>query len=119
MGKVYLIGGGPGAPDLITLKAINVLKECTAILYDRLSGSEILKYVNKDAKLYYCGKEPGCHYKTQEEINNTLIKLAKEGHTVGRIKGGDPYIFGRGGEEALALIDENIFMYLQLRVQLI
>lgn len=108
MGKVYLIGGGPGAPDLITLKAINVLKECTAILYDRLSGSEILKYVNKDARLYYCGKEPGCHYKTQAEINNTLVKLAKEGHTVGRIKGGDPYIFGRGGEEALALIDENI-----------
>jgi uroporphyrinogen III methyltransferase/synthase len=108
MGKVYLIGGGPGSPDLITLKAIKVLKECTAILYDRLSGSEILKYVDGDAKLYYCGKEPGCHYKTQEEINNTLVKLAKEGHTVGRIKGGDPYIFGRGGEEALALIDEKI-----------
>jgi len=108
MGKVYLIGGGPGSPDLITLKAIKVLRECTAILYDRLSGSEILKYVNTDAKLYYCGKEPGCHYKTQEEINNILIKLAKEGHIVGRIKGGDPYIFGRGGEEALALIDENI-----------
>lgn len=108
MGKVYLIGGGPGSPDLITLRAIKVLRECTAILYDRLSGSEILKYVNRDAKLYYCGKEPGCHYKTQEEINDTLVKLAKEGHIVGRIKGGDPYIFGRGGEEALALIDENI-----------
>lgn len=108
MGKVYLIGGGPGSPDLITLRAVKALKECTAILYDRLSGSEILKYVNEDAKLYYCGKEPGCHYKTQEEINDTLVKLAKEGHIVGRIKGGDPYIFGRGGEEALALIDENI-----------
>jgi len=59
MGKVYLIGGGPGSPDLITLRAIKVLRECTAILYDRLSGSEILKYVNRDAKLYYCGKEPG------------------------------------------------------------
>ncbi|MEG0306591.1 MAG: uroporphyrinogen-III C-methyltransferase [Clostridium sp.] len=108
MGRVYLIGGGPGAPDLITLRAINVLKNCTAILYDRLSGEEILKYVNKDAKLFYCGKEPGCHYKTQEEINETLVNLAKEGHTVGRIKGGDPYIFGRGGEEALELLKENI-----------
>ncbi|MEG1255689.1 uroporphyrinogen-III C-methyltransferase [Clostridium sp.] len=108
MGRVYLIGGGPGAPDLITLRAINVLKNCTAILYDRLSGDEILKYANKDAKLFYCGKEPGCHYKTQEEINQILVKLAKEGHTVGRIKGGDPYIFGRGGEEALELINENI-----------
>lgn len=108
MSKVYLIGGGPGRDDLITLRAIKVLEKCTAILYDRLSGEGILKYANKDAELYYCGKEPGCHYKTQEEINSILIKLAKEGHVVGRVKGGDPYIFGRGGEEALALIEENI-----------
>lgn len=108
MSKVYLIGGGPGAPDLITLRAINALRKCTAILYDRLSGTEILKYVNPEAEVYYCGKEPGCHYKTQEEINNSLVELAKKGHMVGRIKGGDPYIFGRGGEEALALLKEDI-----------
>lgn len=108
MSKVYLIGGGPGSEDLITLRAIKTLKKCTAIMYDRLSGESILKYVNKDAVIYYCGKEPGCHYKTQDEINAMLIALAKEGHIVGRIKGGDPYIFGRGGEEALSLLEQNI-----------
>ena len=108
MGKIYLIGGGPGSPELITLKAVEVLKRCTAILYDRLSGTEILRYVNPEAEIYYCGKEPGCHYKTQQEINDSLVKLAKQGHTVGRIKGGDPYVFGRGGEEGLALAEEGI-----------
>ncbi|MBV7275245.1 uroporphyrinogen-III C-methyltransferase [Clostridiaceae bacterium UIB06] len=108
MGKVYLIGAGPGDEELITLKAVRKLKECTAVMYDRLSGTGVLKYLNDDCKIYYCGKEPGCHYKTQDEINEMLAKLAKEGHTVGRIKGGDPYIFGRGGEEALRLIEDDI-----------
>lgn len=108
MGKVYLIGSGPGDEELITLKAIRKLKECTAVMYDRLAGHGILRYANQDCKVYYCGKEPGCHYKTQDEINDMLVKLAKEGHIVGRIKGGDPYIFGRGGEEALRLIEEGV-----------
>ncbi|NEU05167.1 uroporphyrinogen-III C-methyltransferase [Clostridium senegalense] len=108
MSKVYLIGAGPGHEELITLRAVNVLKNCSAIMYDRLCGESFLKYVNSDAKIYYCGKEPGCHYKTQEEINDMIVSLAKKGHTVGRVKGGDPYIFGRGGEEALRLLEEDI-----------
>ncbi|MBU3161101.1 uroporphyrinogen-III C-methyltransferase [Clostridium frigoris] len=108
MGKVYLMGVGPGDEELITLKAIRALGKCTVVMYDRLASTSILKYLKADCIIYYCGKEPGCHYKTQEEINNMLVTLAKEGNTVGRIKGGDPFVFGRGGEEALALIEENI-----------
>jgi uroporphyrinogen III methyltransferase / synthase len=108
MSKVYLIGAGPGNEELVTLKGIRVLKECTAVLYDRLGGGNLLKYLKEDCKIYYCGKEPGCHYKSQEEINDMLVALSKEGHTVGRIKGGDPYVFGRGGEEALRLQEEGI-----------
>jgi uroporphyrinogen III methyltransferase/synthase len=108
MGKVYLIGAGPGDEELFTLKAIRVLKKCTAVLYDRLASESILKYLKEDCCIYYCGKEPGSHYKTQEEINEMLVTLAKQGHIVGRIKGGDPYVFGRGGEEALRLLEEGI-----------
>ena len=79
-----------------------------AVLYDRLANDSLLKYLNEDCKIYYCGKEPGCHYKTQDEINDMLVKLANEGNIVGRIKGGDPYVFGRGGEEALRLEKETI-----------
>ncbi len=108
MSKVYIIGTGPGDEELLTVKAVKCLKKCTAVLYDRLVSNNILNYLNDDCAVYYCGKEPGAHYKTQEEINSMLVKLAKEGHTVGRVKGGDPYVFGRGGEEVLALKDENI-----------
>ncbi|MBU3180590.1 uroporphyrinogen-III C-methyltransferase [Clostridium psychrophilum] len=108
MGKVYLMGVGPGDAELITLKAIRMLGKCTAVMYDRLASTSVLKYLKDDCKIYYCGKEPGCHYKTQQEINDMLISLAKKDNIVGRIKGGDPYVFGRGGEEAIALIDENI-----------
>jgi len=107
-GKVYLIGAGPGDEELITLKAIKALKKCDVVLYDRLVGGNILKYLNESCAIYYCGKEPGCHYKTQDEINDMLVKLAKEGNVVGRVKGGDPYVFGRGGEEALRLREEGI-----------
>lgn len=108
MSKVYIIGTGPTDEELLTLKAVRVLKKCTAVLYDRLVSNNILNYLNEDCEIYYCGKEPGSHYKTQEEINESIVKLAKDGHVVGRIKGGDPYVFGRGGEEVLALVNENI-----------
>lgn len=108
MAKVYLIGAGPGDEQLITQKGIRVLQNCTAVLYDRLANNSLLRYLNKDCTIYYCGKEPGCHYKSQEQINDLLVELAKQGHVVGRIKGGDPYIFGRGGEEALRLYEEGI-----------
>ena len=108
MGKVYLIGAGPGDEELMTIKAARVLEKCTAVLYDRLAGGNILKYVNEKCEIFYVGKEPGSHYKTQDEINELLVKLAKDGHIVGRIKGGDPYVFGRGGEEALRLAKEGI-----------
>ncbi|QAA34149.1 uroporphyrinogen-III C-methyltransferase [Clostridium manihotivorum] len=108
MSKAYIIGAGPGDEGLLTLKAVKVMKECTAVLYDRLIGNNVLSYLNEDCEVYFCGKEPGCHYKTQDEINAMLVELAKKGHTVGRIKGGDPYVFGRGGEEVLALEEENI-----------
>ena len=108
MSKAYIIGTGPGDEELLTIKAVNALKKCTAVLYDRLVSNNILNYLNDDCLVYYCGKEPGAHYKTQEEINEMLVKLAKEGHIVGRVKGGDPYVFGRGGEEVLALEEEDI-----------
>ncbi|HHX61210.1 MAG TPA: uroporphyrinogen-III C-methyltransferase [Epulopiscium sp.] len=108
MGKVYLIGGGPGDETLLTLKAAEVLGKCTAVMYDRLAGEKYLKYLNDSCEIYYCGKEPGAHSKTQEEINDLLVQLAQQGHIVGRIKGGDPYVFGRGGEEALRLHEEGI-----------
>ena len=108
MGRVYLIGAGPGDEELITLKAVRILKKCDVVLYDRLSNDSLLKYLRDDAILYYCGKKPGNHYKTQDEINDKLVELAKLGYTVGRIKGGDPYIFGRGGEEGQRLFKEKI-----------
>lgn len=108
MSKVYLIGAGPGDEELITLKAIKALEKCDVVLYDRLSNDNLLKYLRDDAKVYYCGKKPGNHYKTQEETNEKIVELAKSGLVVARVKGGDPYIFGRGGEEALRLVEEEI-----------
>ena len=107
-GKAYIIGTGPGDEELLTIKAVKVLEKCTAVLYDRLVSNNILNYLKEDCEIYYCGKEPGCHYKTQEEINEMIVKLVKDGHIVGRIKGGDPYVFGRGGEEGELLEAEGI-----------
>lgn len=108
MGKAYIIGTGPGDEELLTLKAVRALEKCTAVLYDRLVSNNVLNYLSEGCEVYYCGKEPGAHYKTQDEINEMIVSLAKKGHIVGRIKGGDPYVFGRGGEEVIALNNENI-----------
>ncbi|MGL5766928.1 MAG: uroporphyrinogen-III C-methyltransferase [Sarcina sp.] len=108
MSKAYIIGTGPGDEELLTLKAVRALSECTAVLYDRLVSPNVLNYINEDCEIYYCGKEPGAHYKTQDEINEMIVALAKKGHIVGRVKGGDPYVFGRGGEEVIALNENNI-----------
>ncbi len=104
---VYLVGAGPGDPDLITVKAVKILKDADVVIYDRLANNEILKYA-ESANLIYVGKKAGEHYKTQDEINQILINEAKNYEKVVRLKGGDPFVFGRGGEEMLALLKENI-----------
>jgi len=104
---VYLVGAGPGDPDLVTLKAIKVLEKADVVVYDRLANEEILKYAD-GAEMIYVGKRAGSHSKKQEEINEILIQQGKKHERVVRLKGGDPFVFGRGGEEMLALLEEGI-----------
>lgn len=99
-GKVYLVGAGPGDPDLITVKGLRCLQKADVILYDRLVNPELLEHAKEGAKLVYCGKLPNYHTMKQETINHFLVKYAKKGLQVVRLKGGDPFVFGRGGEEA-------------------
>jgi len=107
---VFLVGAGPGDPELITLKAVKILNKADTIIYDRLANEEILKHSPPNTKLIYVGKKAGEHYKNQEEINEILINEAKNksDEIIVRLKGGDPFVFGRGGEEILSLINENI-----------
>ncbi|WP_323736698.1 uroporphyrinogen-III C-methyltransferase [Methanosphaera sp. ISO3-F5] len=105
---VYMIGAGPGDPDLITVKAVKILKQAEAVLYDSLANDVLLEYVPEDAELVYVGKRAGEHYRKQPEINELLIEYGKKYDKVVRLKGGDPFIFGRGGEEELALLKEGI-----------
>lgn len=107
-GKVYLIGAGPGDPELITVKGLRYLRSADVVLYDRLVTMALLDEVRSDAELVFVGKGPGCHVMKQEEINALLVTYAQQGHTVVRLKGGDPFVFGRGGEEALALINAGV-----------
>jgi len=104
---VYLVGAGPGDPDLITVKAIKALKKADVVVYDRLANEEILDYT-KDAELIYVGKKAGEHYKKQDEINQILVDQAKTHEVVVRLKGGDPFVFGRGGEEMITLLENGI-----------
>ena len=103
-GKLYLIGAGPGDPELLTIKAARVLGECDVILYDRLVNKVILQHAKAGAELIYVGKHPGEQERTQNQIFQLIRKHALRGETVARLKGGDPLVFGRGAEEwALAL----------------
>ncbi|GAX91019.1 uroporphyrinogen-III C-methyltransferase [Effusibacillus lacus] len=107
-GKVYLTGAGPGDPKLITLKGLETIKCAEVLIYDRLVAPDLLEYASPDAELVYAGKLPENHTLRQEEINQLLVLHALQGKTVTRLKGGDPFVFGRGGEEAVVLAEHGI-----------
>ena len=107
-GKVYLIGAGPGDPGLITVKGLECVKKADVIIYDYLANERILDHRRPGAELIYVGKQGSRHTLPQNEINSLIVKKAKEGKVVARLKGGDPFIFGRGGEEAEELVDTGI-----------
>ena len=108
MGRVYLTGAGPGDMELLTLKALRVIKEADVIIYDRLANPEILKMSKDGCEFVYVGKEDGRHIMPQDEINETIYQNALKYENVVRLKGGDPFVFGRGGEEILELKKHNI-----------
>ncbi len=108
MGKVYLTGAGPGDIELLTVKALKVIKEADVIIYDRLANPDILKEAKNGCEFVYVGKEDGRHIMPQDDINETIYQNALKHKNVVRLKGGDPFVFGRGGEEALYLLQRDI-----------
>lgn len=108
MGKVYIVGAGPGSVDLITLKGMKCIQEADVILYDRLVNKELLEYAKPNAELVFVGKLPKMHDTIQQLIHRLLLQYARKGKIVTRLKGGDPFLFGRGAEEAEVLREANI-----------
>jgi uroporphyrin-III C-methyltransferase len=107
-GIVYIVGAGPGDPELITVRGARLLREADVVLYDRLVSPDLLETVRPEALRIFVGKRCGRASITQDEINETLVRHAREGRRVVRLKGGDPFVFGRGGEECLELAKEGI-----------
>lgn len=107
-GKVFLVGAGPGNPEDLTLRAYRILTKAEVILYDALLDPSFLELFPKSAIVHYVGKRSGSHSATQEEINRLLLSYALQGKNVVRLKGGDPFVFGRGGEELITLINHNV-----------
>ncbi|MFV0448850.1 MAG: uroporphyrinogen-III C-methyltransferase [Vibrio sp.] len=107
-GKVWLVGAGPGDPTLLTVKALYCIREADVIVYDRLVSKEILQQAPSACQMVNVGKLPNFHPIPQDDINETLVNFAQQGYNVVRLKGGDPYVFGRGGEEADALVEHGI-----------
>jgi uroporphyrin-III C-methyltransferase len=108
MGNVYLTGAGPGDMELLTIKALRVIQEADVIIYDRLANPDILEKAKSGCEFVYVGKEDGRHIMPQDEINETIYQNALKYETVVRLKGGDPFVFGRGGEEAAYLQERGI-----------
>ncbi len=108
MGKVYLTGAGPGDIELLTMKAARVIREADVIIYDRLANPDILEMAKDGCEFVYVGKEDGRHIMPQDDINEVIYQHALKGGNVVRLKGGDPFVFGRGGEEAAYLFDRDV-----------
>lgn len=108
MSKVYIVGAGPGDKDLITVKGLRTIQQADVILYDRLINEELLEEAKAGAQLIFCGKLPGKHAMIQQQIHEQLVMFAQQGKIVVRLKGGDPFVFGRGAEEAEVLAQHHI-----------
>ena len=108
MAKVYVVGAGPGDKGLISVKGMDAIKKADAIVYDRLVDENILLYAKDGCQMIYVGKQPHKHTMKQEEINQVLVELGQKNMDVVRLKGGDPYVFGRGSEEIEALVDAGV-----------